>query len=56
MVKLDPWGTSTIEDYYHLFEEFGIQPFKALVENIPDPHRLMRRGIIFGHVIIVCSQ
>jgi tryptophanyl-tRNA synthetase len=49
MVKLDPWGTSTIEDYSHLFEEFGIQPFKALVEKIPNPHRLMRRGIIFGH-------
>ncbi|MHC1625043.1 MAG: tryptophan--tRNA ligase, partial [Methermicoccaceae archaeon] len=38
-----------IRDYSHLFEEFGIAPFESLLNRIPNPHRLIRRGVIFGH-------
>jgi tryptophanyl-tRNA synthetase len=46
-VALDPWGSSTIEDYRKLFEQFGIEEFDE--REVPDPHFLMRRGAIFGH-------
>jgi len=48
-VKLDPWSSTNIEDYSKLFEEFGIMPFDALYSRIEDPHKLMRRKLIFGH-------
>ncbi|WP_423750944.1 tryptophan--tRNA ligase [Salinirarus marinus] len=48
-VALDPWGSSTVEDYRNLFAEFGIEEFDELLEAVPDPHYLMRRGVIFGH-------
>lgn len=47
--KLDPFGTTIIEDYERLYEEFGIQPFKPLLPEMPDPNAAMRRGVIFGH-------
>jgi len=47
--KLDPFGTTVIEDYERLYEEFGIQPFKPLLSEMPDPSAAMRRGVIFGH-------
>ena len=46
-VTLDPWGSSTVSDYRKLFEEFGIEEFDAA--DVPEPHYLMRRGVIFGH-------
>jgi tryptophanyl-tRNA synthetase len=46
---LDPWGTTVVEDYDRLYEEFGIQKFKPLLQEIPDPSMYMRRGVIFGH-------
>ncbi len=46
---LDPWGTTVVEDYDHLYEEFGIQEFKPLLPSISDPSMYMRRGVIFGH-------
>jgi len=46
---IDPWGSGEIKDYEKIMKEFGIKPFKPLLKNIPDPHLLMRRGIIFGH-------
>ncbi len=46
---LDPWGTTVIEDYNRLYEEFGIQPFKPLLTQIPNPSTYMRREVIFGH-------
>jgi len=46
---LDPWGDSTVADYRSLFEEFGIESFEDELDGVPDPHYLMRRGIIFGH-------
>jgi tryptophanyl-tRNA synthetase len=48
-VALDPWGSSTISDYRKLFEEFGIESFDDVLDEVPDPHYLMRRSIIFGH-------
>lgn len=38
-----------MENYERLYEEFGIQPFKPLLSEIPNPSAAMRRGIIFGH-------
>ena len=48
-VALDPWGSSTVSDYRKLFEEFGIEQFEEVLDEISDPHYLMRRGVIFGH-------
>ena len=46
---LDPWGTTVVEDYNRLCEEFGIQRFKSLLAEIPNPSMYMRRDVIFGH-------
>ncbi len=46
---LDPWGTTVVEDYNHLYEEFGIQKFESLFSQISNPSMYMRRGVIFGH-------
>ncbi|MDG6222216.1 MAG: tryptophan--tRNA ligase [Candidatus Bathyarchaeota archaeon] len=46
---LDPWGTTVIKDYNHLYEEFGIQKFDEFRCQIPSPNVYMRRGVIFGH-------
>jgi len=48
-IALDPWGSSTVSDYRKLFDQFGIEQFEELLEEVPDPHYLMRRGVIFGH-------
>jgi tryptophanyl-tRNA synthetase len=48
-VRLDPWGSSTIADYRKLFEQFGIEEFDEVLPAVPNPHYLMRRGVIFGH-------
>ncbi len=46
---IDPFGTTVIEDYERLYQEFGIKPFKPLLPEIPNPSAGMRRGVIFGH-------
>ncbi len=48
MVEIDPWGVADIKDYARLFTEFGITPFKELLNRIEEPHLYMRRGIIVG--------
>jgi tryptophanyl-tRNA synthetase len=48
-VALDPWGSATIEDYRKLFDQFGIEEFEEVLPEVPNPHYLMRRGVIFGH-------
>ena len=48
-VALDPWGSSTVSDYRKLFEQFGIERFDEVLGEVPAPHYLMRRGVIFGH-------
>ncbi len=49
MATLDPWGAVKIDNYSKLFDEFGISRFDDLLGKIPDPHRYMRRHVIFGH-------
>ncbi|MFT4945009.1 MAG: tryptophanyl-tRNA synthetase [Halovenus sp.] len=48
-VALDPWGSSTVSDYRRLFEQFGIERFERVLDEVPNSHYLMRRGVIFGH-------
>lgn len=48
-VKIDPWSTLVIEDYSKLFDDFGISSFENVLPEIENPHRYMRRSIIFGH-------
>ncbi len=48
-VALDPWGSASVGDYRELFEEFGIEAFDDVADDVPNPHYLMRRGVIFGH-------
>jgi len=47
--RIDPWKAQDIKDYSKLMEQFGIQDFSRVVKKLPEPHLLMRRGIIFGH-------
>ncbi|MFA4935068.1 MAG: tryptophan--tRNA ligase [Candidatus Methanoperedens sp.] len=49
MTTLDPWGAVKIDNYSKLFDEFGISKFDDLLDRIPNPHRYMRRHVIFGH-------
>ncbi|MBI4439773.1 tryptophan--tRNA ligase [Candidatus Woesearchaeota archaeon] len=48
MAHIDPWSSVEIEDYEHIFSEFGM-------EKIPDAwrkklgHHLFRRGIVVAH-------
>ncbi len=46
---IDPFGTTVIKDYERLYQEFGIEPFKPLLSQIPNQSAAMRRGVIFGH-------
>ena len=46
-MKIDPWSSAQYTDYIRLRDEFGIEEFQA--EGLPDPHKLFRRGIVFGH-------
>ncbi len=48
-MKIDPWSALNIEDYSKLFDEFGILPFDEMSLKINEPHRYMKRKIIFGH-------
>jgi tryptophanyl-tRNA synthetase len=48
-LKLDPWGAVHVDDYNRLFSEFGISSFEQILPRLPNPHRYMRRKIIFGH-------
>lgn len=49
-MKIDPWSSTTYQDYARLRDEFGIQEFSEdLWRDLPYPHRLLRRGVVFGH-------
>lgn len=49
-LKIDPWGAVHVDDYSKLFDEFGISDFvKEILPQIDNPHRYMKRKIIFGH-------
>ncbi len=50
MVKLDPWGSSQVEDYARLRDEFGIEALdESSWANVDDAHPLFTRGVVFGH-------
>lgn len=47
---IDPWGVSQVKDYDRLMRQFGIEPLsEELIKRLPSKHRLIKRGIIFGH-------
>jgi len=49
-MKIDPWSSTTYQDYTKLRDEFGIEEFtENLWKNLPHPHKLLRRGVVFGH-------
>ncbi len=49
-IVIDPWGTSYVKDYSKLIKEFGMKPFtEDIIRRLPKVHRLIKRGIIFGH-------
>lgn len=49
-MKIDPWSSSTYQDYGRLRDEFGIEEFTEKNWNkLPEPHMLLRRGVVFGH-------
>ena len=49
-MKIDPWSSETYQDYARLRDEFGIEEFSEdLWSELPNPHKLVRRGVVFGH-------
>jgi len=49
-ILIDPWGSFLIKDYERLIGEYRIEPFtKELLEKLPNPNKLMRRFVVFGH-------
>ena len=49
-MKIDPWSSTTYQDYSRLRDEFGIEEFtEDLCKDFPKSHKLLRRGVIFGH-------
>ena len=46
---ITPWEVSGEVDYDRLIQEFGIEPFSSVLDQIDEPMHLMKRGIIFGH-------
>jgi tryptophanyl-tRNA synthetase len=49
-MKIDPWSSATYQDYKRLRDEFGIEEFtEEMWKDFPQPHKLLRRGVIFGH-------
>jgi len=49
-MKIDPWSSTTYQDYSKLRDEFGIEEFTdQLWTDLPHPHKLIRRGVVFGH-------
>lgn len=48
-MKIDPWSSNTYQDYARLRDEFGIEEFSEETwKKLPNPHRLLRRGVIMG--------
>jgi tryptophanyl-tRNA synthetase len=47
--SIDPFGTSSVNDYERLYSDFGIEPFGPMLSKVPEPSLYMRRGIVFGH-------
>jgi len=49
-MKIDPWSSTTYQDYARLRDEFGIEEFTENDwKDLPHPNKLLRRGVVFGH-------
>ena len=48
-MQINPWSSSQFADYERLREDFGIGAFDLDRFPIPDPSKLFRRGVVFGH-------
>jgi len=47
---IDPFGSSVVSDYEHLFKELGVKPITPdMLKRIKHLSRYMRRGIDFAH-------
>ncbi|MDY7081295.1 MAG: tryptophan--tRNA ligase, partial [Halobacteria archaeon] len=48
--RIDPWGDVEVGNYAEKMEKFGIDAIadSDIEKRLPD-HRLVRRGIVFGH-------
>lgn len=49
MPEIDPWGDVEAQDYGEKMERFGIDPFEEVADRLPETHRYVRRGIVYGH-------
>jgi len=50
VVEINPWSSKIYEDYEELLTNFGIERFdESMWKDLPNPHRLLRRGVVFGH-------
>jgi tryptophanyl-tRNA synthetase len=45
--EINPWDARLYDDYGKLMEDFGIDKFEST--DLPEPHKLLRRGVVFGH-------
>lgn len=45
---IDPWASFSL-DYDKLVNHFGIGKLSDLIDDVKNPQRLMKRGVIFGH-------
>ena len=48
IILIDPWASSSV-DYDKLVNQFGIGKISDLINDIKNPQRLMKRGVVFGH-------
>lgn len=46
-VLIDPWGSTLIEDYQEIIDDFGLSAFNPSM--LPNPNRIMRRLVVFAH-------
>lgn len=47
---IDPWGPGLVESYEKIVIDFGLSIFdEKMLNMLPNPNRLMRRGVIFAH-------
>lgn len=45
---IDPWGSELPEDYAKIIRDFGLEKFDIDKLKLPNPNRLMRRGVVFA--------
>jgi tryptophanyl-tRNA synthetase len=48
-LQIDPWSSHQFADYEKLRDEFGLESFEPIVDELPDPPAIFERGIVFAH-------